>query len=147
MTQKNIQPAITFLNMTGDITISWDASNEAAMLAMVEEKMKQKFTFFILKPRFLAILGKKKVRANSIEEIAAAGAVVIDDDDFQRLEIKEMMGRLNLHDKDVEAAVATGKAHLTKSDVPVDRAMVRRAATAEEVVRNQTVAVRRVVGG
>jgi len=147
MSQETSQPAITFLNMTGDITVTWDAANEAAILAMVEEKMKQKFTFFILKPRFLSILGKKKVAAKTIGEIAAAGSVVIDDDDFQRLEIKQMMGRLNLHDKDVEAAVASGKAHLTKSDEPVDRATVRRATSAQEVVRHQSVAVRRVVGG
>lgn len=142
MLQENIQPAITFLNMTGDITISWDASNEAAMLALVEEKMKEKVTFFILKPRILSFLGKKKVRATSIEQIAEAGAAVLEDADFHR-----MMGRLKLHDEALEAAVAAGKAHLTKSDTPVDRAAIRPAKTAQEVVQNQTIAVRRVVGG
>lgn len=142
MSHESNQPAITFLNMTGDITVSWDASNEAAMLALVEEKMKEKYTFFILKPRFLSILGKKKVKANSIQEIADAGAVVVDDDEFRRI-----MGRLQLHDNAVEQAVASGKAHLTKSDEPVDRSAIRPACTAEEVVKNQTIAVRRVVGG
>lgn len=37
-------PAITFLNMTGDITISWDRDNEAAILAMVEQKMKEGYS-------------------------------------------------------------------------------------------------------
>jgi hypothetical protein len=142
MTQETIQPAITFLNMTGDVTISWDASNQDAILALVEEKMKEKFTFFIIKPRFLSFLGKKKVRATSIRQIAEAGAAVVADEDFQR-----MMGRLKLHDDALEAAVAAGKAHLTKSDVPVERAMIRPARTAQEVMQNQTIAVRRVVGG
>lgn len=143
MSQETNQPAITFLNMTGDITISWDSSNEAAILALVEEKMKKEnVTFFIIKPRFLSFLGKKKVRATSIAQIAEAGAAVVEDEDFHR-----MMGRLKLHDTALEAAVAAGKAHLTKSDVPVDRAAIRPARTAQEVVQNQTIAVRRVVGG
>jgi hypothetical protein len=58
-----------------------------------------------------------------------------------------MMGRLKLHDEALEAAVAAGRAHLTKSDVPVDRAAIRPARTAQEVMQNQTIAVRRVVGG
>ncbi|KVP17416.1 hypothetical protein [Burkholderia ubonensis] len=142
MTQEISQPAITFLNMTGDITISWDASNEAAMLALVEQKMKEGFSFFIMKPRFLSILGKKKVRANSLEEVAAAGAAVVDDADFHR-----MMDRLKLHDRAVEAAVASGQAQLTKSDGQVDRDTIRRAKTPAEVVRHQTLAVRPIVGG
>lgn len=143
MSNENIQPAITFLNMTGDITISWDAANEPTMLALVKEKMeKERVTFFILKPRFLSFLGKKKVRATSIEEIAAAGSAVVDDAEFHR-----MMGKLQLHDRAIESAVAAGTAHLTKSETPVDRATVRRATSPEEVVRSQTVAVRRVVGG
>ncbi|KVP75593.1 hypothetical protein WJ96_07745 [Burkholderia ubonensis] len=142
MTQEINQPAITFLNMTGDITISWDASNEDAMLALVQQKMKEGYSFFIMKPRFLSILGKKKVRATSIEEIADAGAAVVDDADFHR-----MMDRLKLHDTAVEAAVASGKAQLTKSDGQVDRDTIRRAKTPAEVVRHQTLAVRPIVGG
>ena len=143
MSHEIIQPAITFLNMTGDVTISWDASNEATILALVEEKMKKEnVTFFIIKPRFLSFLGKKKVRATSIKQIAEAGSAVVDDEDFQR-----MMGRLKLHDQALEAAVAAGQAHLTRSNVPVDRASVRPARTPQEVVQNQTIAVRRVVGG
>jgi hypothetical protein len=143
MSQESIQPAITFLNMTGDITISWDASNADAILALVEEKMKKEnVTFFIIKPRFLSFLGKKKVAATSIKQIAEAGATVVADEDFHR-----MMGRLKLHDQALEAAVAAGKAHLTRSDVPVDRAAIRPAKSAQEVLQNQTIAVRRVVGG
>jgi hypothetical protein len=142
MLQQHHQPAITFLNMTGDITISWDVENEDTILALIEEKMKEDFHFFILKPRSFFLPGKKKVAANSIAEIAEARSVVVDDAEFRR-----MMERLKLHDQAVEAAVASGKAHLTRSDEPVDRTTIRRAETAAEVVSNQTVAVRRVVGG
>jgi hypothetical protein len=142
MTQEITQPSITWLNMTGDITITWDKTNEADMLALVEQKMKEGFSFFIMKPRFLSILGTKKVRAESIEDVAAAGGARVEDAEFQR-----MMGRLKLHDSTIETAVSAGKAQLTKSDCPVDRSTIRRATTPAEVVKSQTVAVRRIVGG
>ncbi len=142
MEQDNIQPAITFLNMTGDVTISWDASNEAAMLALVEQKMKEGYSFFVLKPRMLSAFGKKKVRAKSIEAVKAAGSVVVADADVSRL-----MDKLKLHDPAVEAAVAAGHASLAKSEAPVDRDTIRRAKTPREVVGAQTVAVRPIVGG
>lgn len=135
------QPAITFLNLTGDLTISWDASNEAAMLALVEQKMKEGYSFFVLKPRVLSLLGKKKVKA-SLNEIAAAGSAVVDDETFYR-----MMDKLKLHDPAVEAAVASGKAKLTKSDAPVNKDTIRRAKDPADVVRHQTVAIRPIVGG
>lgn len=142
MNQENFAPAITFLNMTGDVTISWDASNEATMLALVEQKMKEGYSFFVLKPRFLSILGKKKVRATSLKEVAEAGSAVVDDAEFHR-----MMAKLKLHDPAVEAAVASGKASITKSEGAVDRDTIRRAKDPQEVVRQQTVAVRPIVGG
>jgi Na+-translocating ferredoxin:NAD+ oxidoreductase RNF subunit RnfB len=142
MTQENIQPAITFLNLTGDVSVSWTPDNADAMLALIDAKMKQGFSFFIVKPRVLAILGSKKVRATSIEEIAAAGQVKVADADFKR-----MMGQMQLHDKELEGAVASGTAHLTKSETPVDRNTIRRATTAAEVAKSQTIAVRRIVGG
>jgi Na+-translocating ferredoxin:NAD+ oxidoreductase RNF subunit RnfB len=142
MTQENIQPAITFLNLTGDVSVSWTPDNADAMLALIDAKMKQGFSFFIVKPRVLAILGSKKVRATSIEEIAAAGQVKVADADFKR-----MMGQMQLHDKELEGAVASGTAHLTKSETPVDHNTIRRATTAAEVAKSQTIAVRRIVGG
>lgn len=142
MTQAIIQPSITWLNMTGDITITWDKTNEAEMLAVVEQKMKEGFSFFIMKPRFLSVFGSKKVRAESIADVAAAGGARLEDAEFQR-----MMGRLKLHDSTIEAVVSAGKAQLTKSDGQVDRSTIRRATTPAEVVQNQTVAVRRIVGG
>ena len=104
--------------------------------------MKEGYSFFIMKPRMLSFLGKKKVRAGSLEEVAQAGSAVVADADFYR-----MMDKLKLHDPAVEAAVAEGKAHLTKSTTPVDNATIRRAKNASEVLSNQTVAIRPIVGG
>lgn len=142
MTQSAIQPAFILLNMTGDITVSWDAENEASMLQMIDEKMKAGFVFFVVKPRFLSFLGKKKVAATTLDEVAKAGSVVVDDDNY-----RQMMGKLKVHDAAIESAIKAGKAYLAKSDVQLDRTTLRRADTAQDVVRNQTIAVRRVVGG
>ncbi|HDR9103603.1 TPA: hypothetical protein QDB04_000323 [Burkholderia vietnamiensis] len=122
------QPSITFLNMTGDVTITWDATNEAAVLALIEEKMKAGYSFFILKKVAFGLLGSRKVPAKSMAEVARAGAVVVDD-------------------AGVEAALSAGNVRL--ADVPKAATLdtVRRARSAHEVVRHNTVAVRRVVGG
>jgi hypothetical protein len=122
------QPSITFLNMTGDVTITWDATNEAAVLALIEEKMKAGYSFFILKKVAFGLLGSRKVQAKSMAEVARAGSVVVDD-------------------AGVEAALAAGKVSLAEVPKTATVDTVRRAKTAQEVVRHNTVAVRRVVGG
>lgn len=142
MNDNQFKPSICFLNRTGDITVSWDESNEAAVLDMVAQKMKEGYAFFILKPRLFGLGSPKKVRANSIAEVKAAGAVVVDDAAFEK-----MMSKANVDDPQVEKALAEGTVKLVSADAAVSVDMVRRATSPQEVVRNQTVAVRRVVGG
>ena len=60
--EQALQPSITWLNMSGDVTITWDATNRERILALVREKMNQGYTFFILKPRAFKLLGQKKVK-------------------------------------------------------------------------------------
>lgn len=132
-------PAITWLNGSGDVTITWDAENEASMLALIEAKMKAGYSFFIIKPRVLGLLGTKKVVAKSIKDIKKAGSVVAGDD--------VMLGTTpKLYDADVEGAVATGKARLAKPTTS-PKETVRRATTAREVLQHQTAALRPIVGG
>lgn len=136
------QPAsITWLNMSGDVTITWDDSNKAAVLALVEQKLKQGYSFFVLTPRPLRrIFGDKKERLTSAEQLAKATAVVVADDQVQA--IVDGLG-----DPEVQAAVKAGHARLAQAAKSSSLNTVRRAATASEVLVNQTVAVRPVVGG
>lgn len=136
-------PSITFLNMTGDVTITWDETNKEAILALVQEKMNQGFTFFLIKPRKL-LPGSKRVKAKSIDDVAKAGSVTIEDNDVERI-----VKALRLHDTEVEEVVSSGKAQLTliQGGRTESYDTVQRARTASEVVQHQTVAVRRVVGG
>lgn len=133
-------PSITFLNMTGDITIAWDASSEDAILALVEKKMKEGYSFFILKPRVLGFLGSKKVALTDVQQARKAGSLVVPDQLAEKVLAK-------LDDADLEAVVAKGKATVVSRGTTASLDTARRATTAQEAVRNPTVAVRRVVGG
>ena len=135
------QPCITFLNMTGDVTIAWDPANEAGVLAVVEQKMKEGFTFFILKPRFFGVFGHKQVRATEVEDIRKAGSVVVPEG-----AVKNIFAKLG--DADLEALVANGDAEVIgRNSSKGHLEMVGRAQTAGDVLMHQTVAVRRIVGG
>lgn len=130
---------ITFLNGTGDITLTWDPANEDAMLAMIEAKMKEGYSFFIIKPRLLGLLGAKAVKARSIKEIRKAGSVMAEDGIMTGA--KPM-----LDDNTLEAVVMSGKAKLVKPSTE-QKESTGRASSAREVVRSQSVAVRPIVAG
>ena len=140
MTEQT-KPSITFLNLSGDVTITWDKSNEEQILALIEEKMRQGFSFFILKPRALGILPPKKVRAKSMAQVARAGQVRVADEDVQRILAS------HVHDTDVQGAVQSGAARLERSQEDATYDAGPRISSAREVVRNQSVAVRPVMGG
>jgi len=139
-TVEQIIPSITFLNETGDITISWDKDNEEAMLALIEQKRKERYTFFILKPRLGGLLGHKKVEAESIEQIRKAGKVVADD-----ALAKSII--MNLGDDAINTAVAAGQAHVVPLAKERSYDTVGIATSAKEVLRHQTLATRPIVGG
>lgn len=146
-------PAITWLNMSGDVTITWDESNRAAIEAMVEKKMKEGFSFFILKPRSLKVLGNKKVALTDPRQLKDAVGVVITDEQAAKMQngILPSAGGQPVErvgDEDVRNAVTKGEAQMARSSsnvVSLDT--VRRARNAKDVVANQSVAVRPVVGG
>lgn len=140
MTQP-ITPSITFLNLSGDVTITWDKSNEAQILGLIEEKMRQGFSFFILKPRAMGLLPSKKVRAKSMSQVARAGGVSIADADVQKI----LSSRV--HDQDVQNAVESGVARLRRPQDSASYDTERRATSAREILHQQSVAVRPVVGG
>lgn len=133
-------PSITFLNMTGDVTISWDAQNEEAILALVQQKMDAGFSFFILKPRVGGLFGNKKVELTQIEQARKAGSIVVPDKLADTIIAQ-------LGDAELEAQVAAGAARVVSREKPASIATTHRATTPQEVVRHQSVAVRAVVGG
>lgn len=135
-----VQPAITFLNMTGDITITWYAANEERIKALVEQKMAEGFSFFVLTPRLLPIFGKKKAKLTSAHQLNKAVGVVVPDD-----QAAAIVGHLG--DAEVDAVVRSGAARVAPAPAGRKHDTVRRASSANEVLNSQTVAVRPLVGG
>jgi ribosomal protein L12E/L44/L45/RPP1/RPP2 len=139
-TESMNPPSITFLNSSGDITISWDKDKEDAMLDLVRKKMDEGYTFFLLKPRAGGLLGNKKVPATDIEQIRKAGSFVAPD-----ALAKSVV--MNLGDADVSQAVSKGSAKLISIAKQGELEATRPAANAAEVLGHQSLAFKRVVGG
>lgn len=136
------EPSITYLNSTGDITIAWDESNREQMLAMIQAQMDQRYSFWIIQPRYLGLFGSKKVPLENIEQARKAGAVVVEDH-----VAVTMLRQAKLGNAAVEQAVAEGSAKLVRGGKSGHVDTVRRAKTAEEVLQHQTVAVQPIVAG
>ena len=133
-------PAITWLNMSGDVTITWDNSNREAVIKLVEEKMKQGYSFFVITPRFIPIFGNKKVALTDPKQLQkAVGVVAVTEVDSSVA--------VELGDKAVSALVKSGNAAIAKISRERQHDIQRRAKSAKEVLTSQTVAVRPIVGG
>lgn len=139
---KGLQPAITWLNMTGDITITWDDASREHILELVRQKMAEGYSFFVITPRLIPALGTKKSKLTSDAQLSKATGVVVPDD-----QARAMLAKVgSLDDKALQAVVQKGHARL--SLVPKGEPQsTHRAKSAEEVVSRQSVAVRPVVGG
>lgn len=119
--------SMTLLDETGDTTIVWDEDTEAKLLPIIEKKMKQGVVFYIIKERMIPMLPPKKVRLKKATDIKAAGAVVVRDEDLAGLFLSGDI-----------TTISAGSDAITT---------VKKAANANEVVNNHTVAVRAQRGG
>lgn len=132
-------PSITFLNLTGDITITWDEQNRDKVLAMVKKKMQEGYTFFTTKRvPILRLTRRAKVTDRNVDLI---DSLIISDEEFDAW-------AKSMDDMDVASAVREGHAHLSKRQSR-NRELdcVKRLKSADEVVKEQAVAVRPIAGG
>ena len=120
--------ALTILNETGDVTITWDETADERMLEIIEKKMKAGITFFLIEPRM--------------------GGLVAPDTSKPLKKTKDALKHraLSVKDEDFEAMVAAGAAELVKTPAAPART-VRRASTAREVATGESVGVRQMRGG
>jgi hypothetical protein len=123
--------SLTMLNQSGDTTVTWEAANDDAMLAIIERKMAAGVSFFIA-PMTKAGKPDKRKKAQRIdnpEQARAARAVSIPDSDLAKF-------------------VSDGLGDVIKApEQPLSRGTVRRARTAREAVENHTVGVQARRGG
>lgn len=120
--------AITILNETGDVTITWDEAADARMLAIIEKKMAAGISFFLIEPRM--------------------GGLVAPDTSKKLKKSKYALKHraLSIRDGDFEGMVAAGAAELVATP-PAPARTVRRARSAREVVTGESVGVQPMRGG
>ncbi len=113
--------SIRWLNEKGDITIEWSEDRDEVMKKIIQERMNEGFTFFIVE-------GRKKdktfKRVSDVKQIKDFKITMTDK------EAEQMIGGLFVGNDDNDNIESVGKAN-----------------TPDEVVKNDSVAVRPVVGG
>lgn len=135
--------SITFLNFSGDVTITWDKENEQEVLNLVESKMKEGYSFFITKTSLFGLFSKE-VQAKTIKDVKAAGKATLRTNQARHMaEIAKA-----IDDSEVASLLSAKKASLIPAPKRDDSEEYVRASNASEVVRaEKATAVRRVVGG
>lgn len=119
--------ALTVLNESGDVTLIWNEENDDAMTELIEKKMKEGFTFFIVEPRFFGLISPKKTPLADASDARKHRALAVRDEDFI-------------------AIVEGGAASLVKTpEAPVKKSRISRDA--KEVAKAESVATRPLRGG
>ncbi len=137
--------SITWLNMTGDITITWDESNRERLLGIVRKKMEEGYSFFTTPATPMArVTRRTRVTEKNIGKIPC---LVISDKEFDRL-------TKSMDDPDIAELVLGEHADLAKQlpaekgrKVSKERTITKRIKTAEDVVDGRSIAIRPVTGG
>lgn len=119
--------ALTMLNDAGDETIVWTEESDGTMREVIEKKMAEGVAFFIIEPRAFGLLPPIRRPVETIDEAMEARAISMRDEDFRAL-------------------ILGGSAQVTKTPAKKINT-VRRAETADDVVKNQSVGVKPMKGG
>jgi hypothetical protein len=119
---------LTMLNEQGDVTIVWDEADDDRMEAIIAKKMEQGIQFFVIEPRLggLAQPAKRPLRsADSARDHRA----------------------LSIRDEDLAAFVGESDTAAVVKTPPKPVRSVRKAKTAKEVAKGESVGVRPMRGG
>ena len=140
--EENVEEmrSITFINLSGDITITWSASDDEKVKEIIRKKIKEGFSFFSLRKVVVdTVKVKRKVGSKGVDKL---DNLVIDDETFEKM----VSG---MHDPDLAQALklnttklAKRRGHSKKYD------SIERLKTVEDVIdKRQSLAVRPIVGG
>lgn len=168
MITAKIQPSITFPNMRGDVTITWTEDSKEFIRELIEKKMAEGYQFFVVMPR--KIFGKEmlkvktKVTMKNVEDVmdkTSTATMKEDKDSRTRLNLelpnssKEELSfknntfeiKADVDDKDISLGISKGKLSLARTEQVDTLKTVKRATNADELMDQQSVAVRPVFGG
>lgn len=120
--------SMVLMNQYGDTTISWDEDSDGRIIPIIEKKMEEGVTFFVLeKPRLMNLFQGKMRKLRNMDQIGKSRKLVMMDEEFAGLLSEGIVQT----DKVMEAQTTT----------------TRVAKTAKEVSQNHTVGVRQMRGG
>lgn len=135
---EDFQPSITFLNMSGDITITWDEHNRAKMTELIKKKMSEGYSFFTTaKVPLIPVTRRKKVTEKNLSNV---DTIIISDEVFE-----QMITQMN--DKDIAEAVRDGSASVNRRKDKGTVPTIKREGDPDKVSRSNSVAVRPIYGG
>ncbi len=77
------QPSLIFLNMSGDIEITWDDQHHDRIAELIQKKMDEGYVFFIKKEQ--SILNFKKKVKLTPKRLSKTRSIVIPDEAFNKL--------------------------------------------------------------
>lgn len=154
----------TLLNMTGDVTISWDQNNHEEIKKWIDSKLKEGCTFFILEKKLGIIPIKTKVK--DAKQLKKTGNVVISDDEMassflkkdiisKQLTPKKSKVNFNqptktqfkLGDKGAEKLIEQEYAFISKKENEEKHKVLKTSSNPNEIIKNNTICTRRAIGG
>ena len=115
---------MVLLDETGDTTITWDDDTNPLMKELIEKKLAEGYSFFIIKPTFIPFI-KRTVKVKSAHEIK--NSMVIKDAELARL----------FNEGKVEMAKQAAQSLET----------TKRSKDPDEIANSATVAVKPMRGG
>jgi hypothetical protein len=123
--------SLTILNLSGDSTLAWGPDNDALMRDIVERKMREGFSFFVMERRWTGLLPDRKALVTDIDKAMASRKLTMADDLFASIVTDSGVQLVRTPSR--EGGVRIGDAQMTR-----DPAVV---------ASSQCVAVRHPVGG
>lgn len=115
------------MNEMGDTTIAWDEDSDNMMRGLIQKKMDEGFTFFIVKPRLGGIIRPKRTKLKKVGDLKDNRAVSVADQDFAAIISSGHVSTMKKPEGEIET--------------------VGRAKTAEQASKASTVAVSPRRGG
>lgn len=146
MTQSTEFYSLTLLNGTGDITLTWENSEDAEIKAMIQAKIDSGYCFFIFEPRvsFLKILGNKRKTIRDVAEIKTREVVMKTNDKANAGTI--LNDTFKIGDSGSDKLFKLGKVGI--ANVPESNyGDVRKTKDVNEVMKNHTVVTAPIAAG
>lgn len=133
----------TLMNITGDITISWDNSTSEEVKKWIQSKIEEGYTFFISEKKCFGLINSKK-EINNIQDLNnSKGEIKLDSK-----QEKDFILNINSYsgDKGVEKLINTKKvkAKRTKKKYLNSNKV---STSVEEIVKSDSICMKPMMGG